>query len=359
MSEFDQYTGTRPVAPQHAFDEGRLADYMKAHVAGFSGDLKVAQFKGGQSNPTFMLTAGGERYVLRRKPPGNLLPSAHAVDREFRVISALAKTDVPVARAYALCEDAEVIGTTFYIMECVDGRVLWDPALPGMTPDERRAHYSELNRVMAALHTVDFEAIGLGDYGKPGNYIARQVARWSKQYKAAETEPIAAADALIEWLPEHIPAGDETRIVHGDYRFDNVIFHPTEPRILAVLDWELSTLGHPLVDFAYHCMTWHMEGGSKTARGLRGVPLEELGIPSELAYLQLYLKRTGRPSDSISPADWDYYLVFNMFRLAGILQGIMARALQGNASNAQALEAGKRARPLAEQAWALAQRVSR
>ncbi len=354
----ERFTGTRPVSPQHAFDVGRLTEFMRANVEGFAGEVQVEQFKGGQSNPTFRLTASdGKRYVLRRKPPGNLLPSAHAVDREFRVISALAKTDVPVARGYALCQDPAVIGTDFYIMDCVDGRILWDPQLPGMANAERAAIFDEMNRVIAALHNVDPVAIGLGDYGRPGNYIERQVARWTKQYKAAETETIAAADNLIDWLPQHIPAGDETRVVHGDYRIDNVIFHPTEPRILAVLDWELSTLGHPLVDFAYHCMTWRMDGTSAGSRGLLNVDLQALGIPTEAQYLQSYLKRTGRSADEVSPKDWAYYMVFNMFRLAGILQGIAKRAQQGNASSTEAVAAGKRARPLAEQAWELASRI--
>ena len=354
--DFDRFTGTRPVASQQAFDVGRLARFMREQVEGYSGELQVEQFKGGQSNPTFRLSAGGKHYVMRRKPPGVLLPSAHAVDREFRVISALALTDVPVPRAYALCEDPDVIGTAFYIMDCLEGRVLWDPSLPGMTPAQRTAHFDELNRVIVALHRVDPQAVGLGDYGKPGNYIERQVGRWSKQYRAAETETIDAANQLMAWLPRHIPAGDEVGIVHGDYRFDNVMFHPTEPRILAVLDWELSTLGHPLVDFAYHCMTWRMSGAG--ARGLVGLDLPGLGIPTEQQYLQTYLKRTGRgDAGAVSESDWTYYMVFNMFRLASILQGIMARARQGNASNAAALEAGKRAKPLAEQAWALAQRL--
>ena len=363
MTELSQFSGTRAVAPEQAFDQAALAIFMRSHVEGFSGELVAEQFKGGQSNPTFRLSAGGKRYVLRRKPPGVLLPSAHAVDREFRVISALAKTAVPVARAYALCEDASVIGTAFYIMDCVEGRILWDPALPDMTHIDRAAHYDEMNRVIAELHRVDPFAIGLGNYGKPGNYIQRQVGRWTKQYRAAETETIDAANQLIDWLPKHIPAqqnaGDETRIVHGDFRIDNVIFHPEEARILAVLDWELSTLGHPLVDFAYHCMVWRMLNGNGS-RGLAGFDVAALGIPSECAYLQRYLQRTGRGDASgVSPADWNYYLVFNMFRLVGILQGIMARALQGNASSERALEAGRRARPLAEQAWALAQTVKR
>jgi aminoglycoside phosphotransferase (APT) family kinase protein len=355
MSNYEQFIGTRAVAPQHMFDEASLARWLRAHVEGFAGALKVEQFKGGQSNPTFLLSAGTRRYVMRRKPPGQLLPSAHAVDREFRVISALAGSDVPVAKTYALCEDTGVIGTMFYVMDYVEGRVIWDPALPGLTNEQRRAHYGELGRVIAALHRVDYQAVGLGDYGKPGNYIERQVARWTKQYRAAETEKIEAVERLIEWLPARIPPGDETAIVHGDYRFDNVIFHPSEPRILAVLDWELSTLGHPLVDFAYHCMTWRMQA-AEGSRGLGGIDLAALGIPSEVEYRAAYLRATGR-TQAVSDADWTFYLVFNMFRLVGILQGITARAIQGNASNAQALQAGRRARPLAEQAWALAQQL--
>jgi len=347
------FTGTQQVAPAQRFDEARLAAWMQSHVPGFSGTLDVAQFKGGQSNPTFLLTAGGRRYVLRRKPMGELLPSAHAVDREFRVIQALAITDVPVARAHALCEDPDVIGSAFYVMDHVEGRIFWDPTLPGMEPGERSAIFDELNRVQAALHRIDPAAVHLGDYGRPGAYLERQVARWTRQYKAAETEPIEAADRLMDWLPRHMPAEGQTRIVHGDYRLDNVIFHPSEPRILAVLDWELSTLGDPLVDFAYHCMVWRM---SASSRGLVGVDLAALGIPAETHYLNTYLQRTGRTSAVPAP-EWNYYLVFNMFRLVGILQGIAKRAQQGNASNASAVETGKRARPLAEQAWALAQTI--
>ncbi len=352
---FEQFIGTRPVAPQHAFDQGALARWMAQHVEGFSGELKVEQFKGGQSNPTFLVEAGGKRYVLRRKPPGELLPSAHAVDREFRVIRALADTDVPVAKAHALCEDSSVIGAMFYIMDFVDGRVLWDPGLPGIEAGERRAYFDELNRVIAAMHRVDPQAVGLADYGKPGNYVERQVARWTRQYRAAETEPIAAVERLIEWLPARVPAGDEARLVHGDYRFDNVIFHPSQPRILAVLDWELSTLGHPMVDFAYHCMAWHMQAG-EGSRGLAGLDLQALGIPSESEYLQWYLQRMGRPQPTRE--EWVYFLVFGMFRLVGIVQGVKKRALQGNASSAQATQAGSRVKPLAEQAWALAQTIA-
>lgn len=361
MADDEQFTGTRPVATRHAFDTARLASWLRGRVEGlenFDGALSVEQFKGGQSNPTFLIGAGDRRYVLRRKPAGTLLPSAHAVDREYRVIRALAATDVPVARAHLLCEDASVIGTPFYLMDYVAGRVLWDPSLPGMSADERRAHYDELNRVIAALHRLDPVAVGLADYGRPGNYIERQVARWSQQYKAAETETIEAADRLIDWLPRHLPPGDETRIVHGDFRFDNVIFDATQPRVLAVLDWELSTLGHPLADFAYHCLKWHMVAGEGT-RGLAGRDLAALGIPTEAEYLRLYLEHSGRAGETIAPEQWTYYLVFGMFRLVGILQGIMARALQGNAASAQALQAGRRARPLAEQAWAMARQLGR
>jgi len=344
---------TRPVAPQHAIDALRLGEWLAAHVAPLDGPLEVAQFKGGQSNPTYLLAAGRQRYVLRRKPPGKLLPSAHAVDREFRVIKALADTDVPVARAHALCEDESVIGTAFYVMEYVAGRVFWDPRLPDLDPAQRAAVHDEINRVVAALHSVDYAAVGLGDYGRSGEYIARQVARWSKQYQASETEKIEAMDNLIAWLPANIPAGDETSIVHGDYRIDNVIFHPDEPRILAVLDWELSTLGHPLADFAYHCMVWRIPPG--VFRGLGGLDLAALGIPSEQDYVAAYCRRTGRVG--IEPRDWEYYMVYNMFRIAAIVQGVMARALQGNASSAQALETGRAARPLAEMAWQQVERL--
>ncbi|WP_294992897.1 phosphotransferase [Sulfuritalea sp.] len=347
------HMGTRPITERDGLDTVRLAAWMKAHVEGFSGDLQVDKFKGGQSNPTFMLSAGGRKYVMRRKPPGKLLPSAHAVDREYKVITALAVTDVPVAKTWALCTDESIVGTMFYIMDCVDGRIMWDPSLPGMSPVERAAIFDEMNRVIAALHTVDYAAVGLADYGKPGSYFARQIDRWSKQYRASETEKIEAMDKLIEWLPRNIPAGDETRIVHGDFRLDNTVFHPTEPRMLAVLDWELSTLGHPLADFAYHCMTWRLSPGQ--FRGLAGSDLAALGIPTEAEYVAAYCRRTDRAP--IPPRDWEFCMAFNMFRLAGILQGIMARALQGNASSAEAIETGKRARPLAEEAWRQVERL--
>ena len=343
--------GAKLIAPAHPIDPAALAIWLRANVDAGIGDLVVEQYQGGQSNPTYRLTSGDRRYVLRRKPPGKLLPSAHAVDREFHVMSALAGTGVPVARMHALCEDDAVIGTAFYVMEYIEGRILWDPTLPGMTPALRAAHYDELNRVIATLHELDPIAIGLADFGRTGNYIERQVARWSKQYQAAGAARIDAMDRLIEWLPSHIPEGDETRIVHGDYRIDNVIFHPTEPRILAVLDWELSTLGHPLSDFAYQVMAWRL--GPQEFRGLKGADLAALGVPGESEYVAAYCRRTGRAGI----ANWEFYLIFNMFRIAAILHGVLSRALQGNAASDNAVEMGRRAAPVARVAWDMAQRI--
>jgi len=342
--------GAELVAPVHTFDAAALAAYLRKHAGDPARDLVVEQFQGGQSNPTYRVTTAARRYVLRRKPPGALLPSAHAVDREYRVMAALAATGVPVAAMVAMCEDATVIGTAFYLMEYVEGRVLWDPTLPGMTRAARAEHYGELNRVLAALHNVDFAAVGLADYGRPGQYIARQIARWSKQYQAGSAPPIPAMDRLIEWLPRHLPPGDETCIVHGDFRLDNVIFHPTEPRVLAVLDWELSTLGHPLSDFAYQAMAWRLT--PQEFRGLKGCDLDALGIPSERDYVAAYCRRTGRAAI----ADWEFYLIFNMFRIAAILHGVLSRALQGNAASRNAIETGGRAHLVADVAWNMAQR---
>jgi aminoglycoside phosphotransferase (APT) family kinase protein len=343
--------GATLIAPVHAIDPVALGSWLRANVDAGIGDLVVEQYQGGQSNPTYRLTSGDRRYVLRRKPPGKLLPSAHAVDREFRVMSALAGTGVPVARMHALCEDDTVIGTAFYVMEYVEGRILWDPTLPGMTPPQRAAHYDELNRVIAALHLVDYAAIGLGDFGRTGSYIERQVARWSKQYQAAGAERIDAMDRLIDWLPSHIPEGDETSIVHGDYRLDNVIFHPIEPRILAVLDWELATLGHPLSDFAYQVMAWRLS--PQEFRGIKGADLAALGIPSESDYVAAYCRRTGRTEIP----HFEFYLIFNMFRIAAILHGVLSRALQGNAASADAVAMGNRAGPVADVAWRMAQEI--
>jgi aminoglycoside phosphotransferase (APT) family kinase protein len=353
---FEEMMGTKPVSERQRFDAEALGAWMESHVDGYPGGAPaVEQFRGGQSNPTFRLRAKDRHYVLRAKPgpAARLLPSAHAIDREFRVMDALYKAGFPVPRQYALCLDESVIGRAFFVMEYVEGRVLWDQSLPGMTREERAAIYDELNRVIAQLHTVDYAAIGLADYGKPGNYFARQIERWTKQYQASQTETIDAMDRLIDWLPRHIPPGDETAIVHGDYRLDNMIFHPTEPRILAVLDWELSTLGHPAADFSYHCLSWHIPPGK--FRGIAGLDLQALGIPGEDAYIAAYSRRTGR---TIRREDFNFYLAYNLFRLAGIMQGIMKRYVDGTAASSQALENGKAARPMAEMAWQFAQRAS-
>jgi len=339
--------GTVEVRETHRFDVAALESYMKGHVAGFSGPLAVRQFQGGQSNPTYYLQTPQREYVLRRKPPGKLLPSAHAVDREYRVITALGQTDVPVPRTYALCEDPEVVGTPFFIMECVHGRVITDARLPGLTPADRATMYDAMSDVLARLHNVDYAAVGLGDFGKPGNYFARQIHRWTSQYRASETETIASMDRLIGWLPGHIPPDDTTTIVHGDYRLGNMIVHPTEPRVLAVLDWELCTLGHPLADLAYNCMPYHLS--ADVMEGFEGADLAPLGIPSEETYLAAYCRRTGRPGIE----DWDFYVAFSMFRLAAIAQGIMGRVLAGTANDPHARLRGERARPLADAAWAI------
>jgi len=336
-----------------SLDTVRLAAWLDGRIPGFRAPVSATRFKGGQSNPTYQLTdANGTRYVLRKKPDGVLLPSAHAVDREYRVIQALQDSEVPVARVHCLCEDPEVIGTAFYVMSFVDGRVLWDPALPGMRPAERRAMYDEMNRVVAALHAVDYRAAGLEDYGRPGAFFDRQIARWTRQYRATvegldAIEPIEAMERLIEWLPAHVPAGDETCIFHGDLRLDNMIFHSTEPRVLAVLDWELSTLGHPLADFAYHALPWRLT--AQQFRGMAGADYAALGIPDERTYLDTYCRRVGRAL--VDPAEWEFYLAYSMFRLAAILQGILKRAKDGTAASAEAQETGARARPIAEAAW--------
>jgi len=347
------FGGTTAVQERHQFDVARLEAFLAERIAGFAGPLAVEQFRGGQSNPTFLLATPRARYVMRSKPApaAKLLPSAHAVDREHRVITALARAGVPVPRTFCLCEDEAVIGRAFYVMEHVDGRVLWEQSLPGLTPEARAAIYDEMNRVIARLHCVDYRDAGLADFGRPGSYLARQIDRWTKQYRASETERVPEMDRLIEWLPGAIPPGDETAVVHGDYRLDNLIFHPTAPRILAVLDWELSTLGHPLADFSYHCMSWHIP--PERFRGIAGLDLARLGIPGEAEYIAAYCRRTGRARIE----HWDFYLAYNMFRLAAILQGIMKRALDGTAASEQALDAGKRARPMAELGWKYARRA--
>jgi aminoglycoside phosphotransferase (APT) family kinase protein len=338
---------TAEVRDAHRFDVRALERYLRDHVEGFDGSLEVRQFRGGQSNPTYYLTAGGREYVLRRKPPGKLLPSAHAVDREYRVITALGQTGFPVPRTFALCEDDAVIGTAFYVMDCVHGRIVADPAIPGVTPRERRLIYESLVEVQARLHTVDWRAVGLADFARPGNYVARQIHRWTQQYRASETEKIESMERLIPWLPEHVPAGDETALVHGDFRLGNVIIHPTEPRVVAVLDWELSTLGHPLADLAYNC-AWTYRVTS-LLDGLADANLVELGIPTEAEYVAAYCQRTGR--DEIS--EWEFYLAFALFRWAAISQGIMGRFVAGTANDPNAEARGRRARTYADFAWTL------
>jgi aminoglycoside phosphotransferase (APT) family kinase protein len=356
----DAFTGTRPVS--QAMDTQALAAWLSAQVPGFAGPLQVEQFKGGQSNPTYKLITPQATYVMRAKPApvAKLLPSAHAIEREFAVMRALEHTAVPVPRMLALCEDESVIGRAFYVMEFVQGRVLWDQSMPELSPGQRAAHYEEMNRVIAALHQVDVQAVGLASYGKPGNYFERQIGRWSKQYQASVTGPNEAMERLIEWLPTHIPASArderEVAIVHGDYRLDNLVFHPSEPRVLAVLDWELSTLGHPLADFSYHCMSWHIRQGGG-ARGLGGLDLAALGIPSELDYVRRYCERTGRADVGRVMQDWNFYLAYNLFRIAAILQGIAKRVEDGTASSAQAREAGAGARPMAELGWQFARQA--
>ena len=360
MSNFDHFIGTRAVSGQHAFDTAALSAWLEKNLEGFAGPLSVEMFKGGQSNPTYKLITPGQSYVMRAKPGpvAKLLPSAHAIEREFAVMSGLQGTDVPVPRMYVLCEDESVIGRAFYVMEFMQGRVLWDQSLPGMTPEERKAIYNESNRVIAALHTVKFAERGLASYGKPGNYFERQIGRWSKQYVASITQTIEEMDKLMAWLPAHMPASarDENRvsIVHGDFRLDNLMFHPTEPRVIAVLDWELSTLGHPLADFSYHCMAWHIQPGQ--FRGIGGLDLPALGIPSEQEYIRMYCERTGLATPEELSADWNFYLAYNLFRLAAILQGIAKRVEMGTASSAQAKASGEGARPLAQLAWSFAQR---
>jgi aminoglycoside phosphotransferase (APT) family kinase protein len=361
----EDQTGTKAVAESHAFEVASLEAWLLERLPGFEGPLTVEQFKGGQSNPTYKLLTPGRAYVMRSKPgpADKLLASAHAVDREFKVMRALHGTDVPVPVMHLLCEDESVIGRAFYIMEFMAGRVMWEQSIPSVDNPTRAAIYDEMNRVIAALHSVDVAKVGLANFGKPGNYFERQIGRWTKQYLASITQPIPAMDKLIEWLPAHIPpsARDEAQvsIVHGDYRLDNLMFDANESRAIAVLDWELSTIGHPLADFSYHCMSWHIEPGQ--FRGIGGLDLAALGIPDEKSYVRRYCERTGRvgpgrDADAVM-ADWNFYLAYNMFRLAGILQGIAKRVEMGTASSAQARQAGAGARPLAEMGWKLAQQA--
>lgn len=338
-----------PVRAAHRFNEEALADYLHRHIAGFEVPLTVEQFGGGQSNPTFLLTTlDGKRYVLRKKPPGKLLESAHQLDREYRIKKALAATGVPVPRMQVLCEDDGVIGTTFYVMEFVEGRIFRDPQLPDVTPAERAAIYDSMNDVLARLHKVEFAHVGLGDFGKPGNYFERQTARWITQYRAAQTDDIPDMERLIDWMPHHIPKDDSVSIAHGDYRLENSIFHPSEPRMIALLDWELSTIGHPLADLAYNCMGYHVMNPRQG--GLVGVDHAASGIPSERDYVAKYCRRAGRERID----NWSFYLSFSVFRLASIAQGVYKRGIDGNASSETAASQGNTCRFLAEHAWRLA-----
>ncbi len=361
MSNYDHFVGTKPVSDQHAIDIAAMTAWLESNLPGFAGPLTLEMFKGGQSNPTYKLLTPGRSYVMRAKPGpvAKLLPSAHAVEREFAVMRGLAGTDVPVPTMYCLCEDEGVIGRAFYIMEFMQGRVLWDQSLPDMTRAGRADIYDEMNRVIAALHTVKFAERGLAGYGKPGNYFDRQIGRWSKQYLASITQPIPEMDQLMQWLPANMPASarDESKvsIVHGDFRLDNLMFHATEPRVIAVLDWELSTLGHPLADFSYHCMAWHIP--HQMSRGIGGLDIAALGIPSEAEYIRRYCERTGLTTPEALKADWSFYMAYNMFRIAAILQGIAKRVEAGTASSAQAVASGAGARPMAELAWKFARQA--
>lgn len=361
MSDFEHFVGTRQASGKHTFDVGALCNWLKEHLPEFEGPVQVQMFKGGQSNPTYKLVTPSGNYVMRSKPGpvAQLLPSAHAVEREFAVMRGLAGTSVPVPRMLCLCEDESVIGRAFYLMEYVQGRVLWDPLLPAMSAPARTAIYDEMNRVIAALHTVNVAQQGLSGYGKPGNYFERQIGRWSRQYMASITQPIKEMDALMAWLPQNIPtmARDESMVsvVHGDYRLDNLMFDAQEPKVLAVLDWELSTLGHPMADFSYHCMAWNIPVG--TFRGIGGANFAALGIPEEAEYIRCYCERTGLATPTQLQQDWNFYMAYNMFRIAAILQGIAKRVETGTASSAQAQSSAAGARPLAQLAWRFAQRA--
>lgn len=339
---------TTPVREAHRFDESALRSYLETHLPGFRGPCSILQFEGGQSNPTFLVEDARRRYVLRKKPPGRLLPSAHAVEREYRVMKALAGSGVPVCEMLLLCEDPEIIGTPFIVMEHVSGRVFHDPTLPGVTRADRAAIYAHSTEVLVAIHAVSPDEICLGDFGRPGNYYARQISRWSRQYKASETQSIPSMDRLVEWLPRNVPESDETRIVHGDYRLGNMILHPTEPRITAVLDWELSTLGHPLGDLAYNLMSYYLPS-RRSPTLVRNDP-SVTGIPPRRQQLESYCRLSGR--DALT--HWNFYLSFSMFRSAAIGQGVYKRGLDGNASSETALELGREVASTADIAWAVA-----
>jgi len=358
MSQFEHFEGTRPVTGSHAFNVRELELWLTSHLQDFEGPLTVEMFKGGQSNPTYKLLTPKRSYVMRAKPGpvAKLLPSAHAIEREFKVMSGLAGTAVPVALMHVLCDDESIIGRAFYVMEFVSGRVLWDQSLPDMNNAQRGEIYDEMNRVIADLHSVDFAAQGLANYGKPGSYIERQIGRWSTQYDASRTQDIPEMDKLMAWLPANMPSSARDQslvsIVHGDFRLDNLMFHPSQPKVLAVLDWELSTLGHPLADFSYHCMSWHIKPGS--FRGIGGLDHAALGIPTEAEYIQRYCQRTGFTTPEKLAIDWNFYMAYNLFRMAAILQGIAKRVEAGTASSEQAKASGAGAKPMAELAWQIA-----
>ena len=337
-----------PVLDQHRFDTAPLVGWLAANIEGFRGPIEIAQFQGGMSNPTFLITdAGGARYVLRKKPPGELLPSAHAVDREHRITSALADTPVPVVRTLGLCEDTSVVGTEFFLMEHAAGRVFHDPSLPDLSPEERTAVYNSMGETLTALHQVDFSTVGLEDYGRVGGYMGRQVRRWSQQYESSKTDDLADMDHLMAWLPANMPDDSETTVVHGDFRLENLIVHPTEPKVVAVLDWELSTLGHPISDLAYNCLPYHWP--QESFGDMRGLDPTTPGIPAEQDYVARYCERGGRGEID----NWTFYLVLSLFRIAAIIQGVYYRGLQGNAASPEALLRRDLTRQLARNAWAM------
>jgi len=340
-----------PVRSAHRFDEEALARYLTNKLEGFAGELTVKQFGQGQSNPTFLLGSGDREWVLRKKPPGKLLPSAHAVDREYRVIKALRDTDVPVPEACLLCEDDTVVGTPFYVMKRAEGRIFRNPSMPEVSSaEERAAIFDAMNETLVKLHRVDLKAVGLEDFGKSGNYMSRQVDRWTRQYEASKTDEIESMESLIQWLNKNIPDDETTTIVHGDYRLENMVIHPTEPRVIAILDWELCTLGYPLADLAYNCMLYHFPADSGTNLGLGGLDLEALGIPSEADYVDAYCRRMGRGPIP----NWSFFLAFSIFRVAAIVQGVYKRGLDGIASSAKAESFGIYVRYLSDTGWQIA-----
>lgn len=345
------FSGTKPVEERHRFNEAQLEAWLVDNVEGYEGPLTVEQFKGGQSNPTYCLITPSRKYVLRRKPPGKLLPSAHAVDREYRVIAALNTVDYPVARAYALCLDETVIGTMFYVMSMEEGRVFWNGKLPSVPKEQRAIMYRDEIETLAKLHNLDPVALGLETFGRPGNYFSRQIDRWTKQFRASEDRRFESMEKLIEWLPKTVPEQTHTSVVHGDYRLDNMIFHPTEPRVRAILDWELSTLGDPMADFTYVIMGWVMEHDGRASLG--GIDFKAEGIPDLDEVIDIYCKATGR--DGIPDVNW--YFAYNLFRLSAISQGIAGRVRDGTANSPRAAEAGKRAEPLADMAWEYAKKA--